>query len=99
MRFRLATIVVCRFIIKWQVYQEVPSAGGVFDTVDELRLLQRQNIGAAKIGRKTDNTVAESMAPVQVAAKKTQIVVSKPVIIYEEAFFLWLIFLINFALR
>ena len=42
-------------------------------------------MGAAKIGRETDNTVADTMAPV--AAKKTQIIVSKPVSIPEKALF------------
>lgn len=40
----------------------------------------------AKIGRETDNTVADTMAPV--AVKKTQTVLSKPVGISEKALFL-----------
>jgi len=46
---------------------------------------------AVKIGRETDNTVADTMAPV--AAKKTQTVVSKPVSKSQKALFP-LIFLI-----
>ena len=41
-------------------------------------------MGAAKIGRKTDNTVADTMAPV--AAKKTQMVFSEAVSISERHF-------------
>ena len=54
-------------------------------TVYKLRLLQRQNMRAVKIGMETDNTVADTMAPV--AAKKTQIVVSKPVNTSQKALF------------
>ena len=54
-------------------------------TVYKLRLLQGQNIGAAKIGRETDNTVADTMAPV--AAEKAQIVVSKLVSISKKDLF------------
>ena len=43
-------------------------------------------MGAAKIGRETDNTVADTMTPV--AAKETQIiVVSEPLSISEKALF------------
>lgn len=42
-------------------------------------------MGAAKIGRETDNTVADTMAPV--AAEKAQIVVSKLVSISKKDLF------------
>ena len=97
-RFRLATIDVCRFLKNslprtfthgWYLANLLlrdPDSSRLFVThctVYKLRLLQRQNMRAVKIGMETDNTVADTMAPV--TAKKTQIVVSKPVSISEKA--------------